>query len=235
MTTTSVPARRASSSSRPYAVAPNRAGDLLRTLLRPVGDRDVLDAATLGRLERLQADAPGADDEQRACSRRSPSAPSASASAIELAVAGFAPIAVSDACAASGRDRRAEEQREPGPDRAGGDSPPRTRRRPGRGSRPRRARASRAPPRRGRDGARRPRPRGRRGGRGAARATRRARSRARRRARRARPRRRRSAARTARRGSTSAARRARAPPGSARRQARARRCARAARRERCDG
>ena len=68
--------------------------------------------------------------------------------------------------------------------------PPRTRtpRRPGRGSRPRRGRASRVPLQRGSGGGRRPRRSGRTGGRPGARAERRGRTTARRRARRAHPR-----------------------------------------------
>ena len=84
----------ASSSSVRSCGPPEALGHLDRAVLRPVRDRDAREPAALGCLQRLQPD-PTRPTTRMCFSRRSPSAPSASASAIELAVAGFAPIAVS--------------------------------------------------------------------------------------------------------------------------------------------
>ena len=93
-------------------------GHLDRAILRPVRDGDVGDPATLGRLQRLQPDSTRSDDEnvllakiaQRAFGEREGHRARGRRVRADRGLR---------ASAAAGRDRGAEEERQPGPDRSG--------------------------------------------------------------------------------------------------------------------
>ena len=93
-------------------------GHLDRAVLRPVRDGDVGDPATFGRLQRLQPDATGSDDQnvllakiaQRAFGEREGHRARGRRVRADRGLR---------ASATAGRDRRAEEERQSGPDRSG--------------------------------------------------------------------------------------------------------------------